>query len=180
MPSGVGTLAGTSGDHHSPPLPEGVATSGILKEGEARRNPPNRVAPGSPPGEITALYTCGNPSVLVCRGSSVVRIEDLYTEEDRRRRPHTGVGELFQRSDVAGAPLLQMIHGGPNAEGRHIIRSEDRTVEEPLRDNPRHGKVPKTRVFGRFFQEVHASILKTQNCERGSMPEKRGVMRNPP
>ncbi|KAK1305091.1 hypothetical protein QJS10_CPB11g01746 [Acorus calamus] len=102
-------------------------------------------APGSPPGEITAFYTCDNPSVLVCGGSSVVRIEDLYAEEDRRQRPLTGVGELFQRSGVAGAPLLQMIHGGPDAEGRHIITSEDRTVEEPLRDHPHHGKVPKTR-----------------------------------
>ncbi|KAK1306996.1 hypothetical protein QJS10_CPA10g01445 [Acorus calamus] len=33
MPTRVGTLAETSGDHHSPPSPEGVATKGKILAG---------------------------------------------------------------------------------------------------------------------------------------------------
>ncbi|KAK1280869.1 hypothetical protein QJS04_geneDACA015002 [Acorus gramineus] len=46
------------------------------------------------PKEITVVYAGGNLSMLVCRGSSVVRIEDLYAKEDRWQQPHIGVGEF--------------------------------------------------------------------------------------
>ncbi|KAK1293447.1 hypothetical protein QJS10_CPB17g02435 [Acorus calamus] len=54
-------------------------------------------APGSAPGEITAVYACGGLPALVGGGSSAVRIGDLYAEEERELLlemtvPRTGCG----------------------------------------------------------------------------------------